>query len=54
MLLTTTIGFFVYCYAFCYFRYEPLVERFILFLSSFIISMLILVTSGNLIVLFLG
>ncbi len=54
MLLTTTIGFFVYAYAFCYFRYEPLVERFILFLSSFIISMLILVSSGNLIMLFLG
>lgn len=54
ILLTTTIGLFVYCYAFCYFRYEPLVERFILFLSSFIISMLVLVSSSNLIMLFLG
>ena len=53
-LLTTTIGLFVYVYAFCYFRYEPLVERFILFLCSFIISMLFLVSSGNTIMLFLG
>lgn len=54
MLLTTSIGLFVYIYAFCYFRYEPLVERFLLFLASFIISMLILVSASNLIMLFLG
>ena len=54
ILLTTTICLFVYIYAFCYFRYEPLVERFILFLSAFIISMLLLVSSGNLIMLFFG
>jgi len=54
MLLTTTIGLFVYAYAFSYFRYEPLVDRFLLFLCSFILSMLLLVSSGNLIVLFLG
>jgi NADH:ubiquinone oxidoreductase subunit 5 (subunit L)/multisubunit Na+/H+ antiporter MnhA subunit len=53
-LLTTTIGLFVYVYAFSYFRYEPLVDRFLLFLCSFIISMLFLVSSGNLIMLFLG
>ena len=52
--LTTTIGLYVYVYAFCYFRYEPLVERFLLFICSFIISMLLLVSSGNLIMLFLG
>ena len=52
--LTTTIGLCVYTYAFCYFRYEPLVERFLLFICSFIISMLLLVSSGNLIMLFLG
>lgn len=52
--LTTTIGLYVYAYAFCYFRYEPLVERFLLFICSFIISMLLLVSSGNLIMLFLG
>ena len=54
ILLTTTIGLFVYVYAFSYFRYEPLVDRFILFLCSFIISMIFLVSSGNIIMLFLG
>lgn len=54
MLLTTTIAFFVYIYAFSYFRYEPLVERFMLFILAFVISMIFLVTSGNTIMLFLG
>jgi NADH:ubiquinone oxidoreductase subunit 5 (subunit L)/multisubunit Na+/H+ antiporter MnhA subunit len=54
MLLTTTIGVFVYVYAFSYFRYEPLVDRFLSFLCSFILSMLLLVSSGNIIMLFLG
>nr|NP_149396.1 NADH dehydrogenase subunit 5 [Tetrahymena thermophila]7TGH_5 Chain 5, NADH dehydrogenase subunit 5 [Tetrahymena thermophila]8B6F_AA Chain AA, NADH dehydrogenase subunit 5 [Tetrahymena thermophila SB210]8BQS_AA Chain AA, NADH dehydrogenase subunit 5 [Tetrahymena thermophila SB210]8GYM_N5 Chain N5, NADH dehydrogenase subunit 5 [Tetrahymena thermophila SB210]8GYM_n5 Chain n5, NADH dehydrogenase subunit 5 [Tetrahymena thermophila SB210]8GZU_N5 Chain N5, NADH dehydrogenase subunit 5 [Tetrahymen len=52
--LTLTIGVFVYIYTFSYFRYEPLVERLILFLNSFMISMILLVSSGNFIVLFLG
>lgn len=52
--LTLTIGVFVYIYTFSYFRYEPLVERLILFLNTFIISMLLLVSSGNFIVMFLG
>lgn len=54
ILLTTTIALFVYIYAFSYFRYEPLVDRFLLFLLSFVVSMLFLVSSGNLIMLFLG
>lgn len=54
MLLTTTIAFFVFIYAFSYFRYEPLVDRFLLFLLSFVISMIFLVTAGNTIMLFLG
>jgi NADH-quinone oxidoreductase subunit L len=54
MLLTTTIAFFVFIYAFSYFRYEPLVDRFLLFILSFVISMIFLVTSGNTIMLFLG
>lgn len=54
MLLTVSIAFFVYIYTFSYFRYEPNVERLILFLNSFIISMVFLVISGNLIMLFLG
>lgn len=52
--LTLTIGFFVYIYTFSYFRYEPLVERLMLFLNLFMISMIILVSSGNFIVMFLG
>jgi len=54
MLLTTTIALFVFIYAFSYFRYEPLVDRFLLFLLSFVISMIFLVCSGNTIMLFLG
>lgn len=54
MLLTTTIAFFVFIYAFSYFRYEPLVDRFLLFLLSFVVSMIFLVISGNTIMLFLG
>jgi NADH:ubiquinone oxidoreductase subunit 5 (subunit L)/multisubunit Na+/H+ antiporter MnhA subunit len=54
ILLTTTIAFFVFIYAFSYFRYEPLVDRFLLFILSFVISMLFLVASGNTIMLFLG
>lgn len=54
ILLTTTIAFFVYIYAFSYFRYEPLVDRFLLFILSFVVSMLFLVASGNIIMLFLG
>ncbi len=54
MLLTTTIALFVYIYTFSYFRYEPLVDRFLLFILSFVISMIFLVTSGNTIMLFLG
>lgn len=52
--LTITIAVFVYLYTFSYFRYEPLVDRLILFLNSFVISMVFLVCSGNFIMLFLG
>ncbi len=54
MFLTLTIAVFVYIYAFSYFRYEPNVERLILLINCFVISMIILVTSGNFFVLFLG
>lgn len=54
MLLTTTIAIFVNFYAFSYFRAELNVEKFILFLNMFVLSMLLLVSSGNLIVCFLG
>ena len=52
--LTLTISVFVYLYTFAYFRYEPLVDRLILFLNLFIISMVFLVFSGNLVMIFLG
>ena len=54
MFLTVSIALFVNVYAFSYFRYEPLVERLLVFLNLFVISMVILVTAGNLIILFLG
>lgn len=54
VLLVLTISVFVQLYAFSYFRYEPLTDRLVLFLNSFIISMIVLVTAGNLIILFLG
>lgn len=54
MFLTLTIAVFVYIYAFSYFRYEPNVERLILLINCFVLSMIILVTCGNFFVLFLG
>lgn len=54
ILLTLTIALFVYIYIFSYFRYEPNVERLLLFINFFVISMILLVSSGNFFVLFLG
>ena len=54
MFLTVSISVFVYIYTFSYFRYEPNVERLILLINLFVISMVCLVTSGNFFVLFLG
>ena len=48
--LTITIAVFVYLYTFSYFRYEPLVDRLVLFLNAFVISMVFLVCSGNFVV----
>ena len=53
-MLTLTIALFVQAYAFAYFRYEPNVDRLLLFLNSFVASMVLLVLAGNLVVLFLG
>jgi len=49
-----SIAVFVYFYTYCYFRYEPSVERLVTLLMLFVNSMILLVLSGNLIVLFLG
>jgi len=54
MFLTLSIALFVNMFAFSYFRYEPLVDRFLIFLNLFVVSMVILVLSSNLIMLFLG
>ncbi len=54
LLLTLTIAVFVFIYTFSYFRYEPNVERLLLFINLFVISMILLVLAGNLFVLFLG
>jgi len=53
-VLTLTIALFVYIYCFSYFRAEPNVERLMLFINLFVISMVLLVSSGNFMVLFLG
>lgn len=52
--LTMSIAVFVYFYTYCYFRYEPSVERLVTLLLLFVNSMILLVLSGNLVVLFLG
>lgn len=54
MLLTTSIAVFVFIYAFSYFRYEPHVDRLLIMLNLFVISMIILVLAGNFVILFLG
>lgn len=54
LFLTLTIGLFVYIYTFSYFRYEPFVERLLVFLNFFMLSMILLVLSGNFIIIILG
>lgn len=54
LLLTITIAVFVNFFAFSYFRYEPNVERLLLLLNAFVLSMGLLVVAGNLVILFLG
>ncbi len=54
LFLTLTIGLNVFIYSFSYFRYEPFVERLLLYINWFILSMNLLVISGNLFVLMLG
>ncbi len=54
MLLTVTIATAVYVYVYSYFRYEPNIERLSLLINLFVISMVILVMSGNFFVLFFG
>jgi NADH:ubiquinone oxidoreductase subunit 5 (subunit L)/multisubunit Na+/H+ antiporter MnhA subunit len=53
-VLTLTIAMCVYVYCFSYFRAEPNVERLMLLINLFVISMVLLVSSGNFVVFFLG
>ena len=52
--LTLTIGMFTLWYSLFYFRGEPTAERLTFLLMMFVNSMLVLLFSGNLIVLFIG
>jgi NADH:ubiquinone oxidoreductase subunit 5 (subunit L)/multisubunit Na+/H+ antiporter MnhA subunit len=54
ILLTITIAFFVNIYTFSYFRYEPYICRLISLINAFVLSMIILVSAGNLVVFFFG
>lgn len=54
VLLTTTIALFVNVYSYFYFRFDSLIEKFIFYLNLFVISMIILVSSGNFVIFFLG
>lgn len=54
ILLTITIAFFVNIYTFSYFRYEPYICRLLSLINAFVLSMIILVSAGNLVVFFFG
>lgn len=54
LFLTLSIATGVICFSFSYFRYEPLVERLMIYLSFFVCSMIFLVSTNNIINLFLG
>ena len=54
LLIITIISFLVHIYSFEYMSYDPHLNRFISYLSIFTFFMLILVTSGNYLQLFLG
>lgn len=54
IFLTISIAFFVNLYLFSYFRYEPCLNRLIILINSFVLSMILLVSAGNTIVFFLG
>ena len=54
LFLTLSIAFSVLVFSFSYFRYEPLVERLMIYLSLFVCSMIFLVSTNNLVNFFLG
>jgi len=54
LLIVVTISFLVHIYSVSYMRNDPYIVRFFLYLTLFTLFMIILVTSGNLLILFLG
>jgi len=54
LLVVTVVSFCVHFYSFVYMYDQPYVVRFLSYLSLFTFFMLMLVSSGNLLNLFLG
>jgi NADH-quinone oxidoreductase subunit L len=54
LVVVTTISLFVHLYSVSYMRYDPHVIRFFSYLSLFTFFMLMLVSSSNLMMLFIG
>lgn len=54
LFLTLTIAVSVIFFSFSYFRFEPLIDRLIIYLNYFVCSMIFLVSTNNLITFFLG
>lgn len=53
-VVVTTISLFVHLYSVEYMRYDPHIIRFFSYLSLFTFFMLVLVSSSNLMALFIG
>jgi len=54
LLIVVTISFLVHIYSISYMKNDPYIIRFFIYLTLFTLFMIILVTSGNLLILFLG
>ena len=54
LLIIVTISFLVHLYSVSYMRNDPYISRFFIYLTAFTTFMIILVTSGNILILFLG
>ena len=54
LLIIITVSLLVHVYSFEYMKGDPYITRFISYLSLFTFFMLILVTAGNLVQMFIG
>jgi len=54
VVIVTTISMLVHLYSTAYMAHDPYLLRFMCYLSSFTFCMLVLVTSGNFVQLFIG